>query len=112
GRADPTRIRHSFPIIQVEERRSRCHDVETVDGSAKYELLQRIAGKEIVAFRGRQTQSGQIILLHQLTATEDHSDVLRMALQYLLLNPASAGGRILDMVEIQGLHYVVTLDQP
>jgi hypothetical protein len=112
GRADPSGIWHSFPIIQVEEWRLRCHDEETVDGSAKYELLQRIAGDKIVAYRGRQTANGQIVLLHQLGGTNDHTDVLSLAVQYLLRNPASAGGRIQDMVEIQGLRYLVTLDQP
>ncbi|HTA69141.1 MAG TPA: hypothetical protein VK776_12715 [Bryobacteraceae bacterium] len=83
-----------------------------MDGSAKYEVLQRIAGEKIVVFRGRATLSGQIVLLHQLTGTNDHTDVLRMALEYLLRNPASAGGRIVDVVEIMGSHFLVTLDQP
>ena len=65
-----------------------------------------------MAFRGRQTSNGQIVLLHQLTGTNDHTDVLKQAVQYLLRSPASAGGRILDLVEIHGLHYIVTLDQP
>jgi hypothetical protein len=83
-----------------------------LDASSKYELLQRIAGVKIVVFRGRETSGGQSVLLHQLTEPNDHTVVLKRALQYLLINPASAGGRILDLVEIQGGNFLVTLDQP
>jgi len=67
---------------------------------------------KIVVFRGRETRGGQPVLLHQLTEPNDHTGVLTRALQYLVKNPASAGGRILDLVEIQGAHFLVTLDQP
>ena len=83
-----------------------------MDGFAKYELLQRVAGVKIVVFRGRETRGGQSVLLHQLIEPNDHTAVLKRALQYLLIKPASAGGRIQDLVEIQGGYFIVTLDQP
>jgi hypothetical protein len=67
---------------------------------------------KIVVFRGRETRGGRPVLLHQLTAPNDHTGVLTRALQYLVKNPASAGGRILDLVEMQGAHFLVTMDQP
>ena len=67
---------------------------------------------KIVVFRGRDTRGGQPVLLHQLTQANDHTGVLTRALQYLVKNPASSGGRILDMVEIQGAYFLVTMDQP
>jgi hypothetical protein len=102
----------SLTIIQVEARRLGCHHEKVLDGSAKYELLQRVAGVKIVVFRGRETRTGQSVLLHQLTEPNDHTVVLKRAVEYLLKNPASAGGRILDLVDIQGGNFLVTLDQP
>jgi len=81
-----------------------------LDGSTKYELIQRIGGVKIVVFRGRETQGGRPILLHQLTEPYDHTDVLKRAIEYLVSNPASAGGRILNLIDIQGSPYLVTVD--
>lgn len=67
---------------------------------------------KIVVFRGRETRTGRPVLLHQLTEPNDHTGILTRALQYLVKNPASAGGRILDLVELQGAHFLVTMDQP
>jgi hypothetical protein len=89
---------------------SECNHEEAVDGSDQYQLINRIAGHDIVAFGGRRISNGQRVLLHQLSATSDHTNVLKMAVRYLLRHPT--GGRILDLVEIEGVHYVVTEDVP
>ena len=112
GRASPSGVGHSFTIIQVDARFTEWDDEKTLDGSAKYELSQRIAGIQIVVFRGRDTAGGRSILLHQLTAGNDHTEVLKRVAQYLLRKPATAGGRILDLVDIQGAPFVVTVDEP
>jgi hypothetical protein len=67
---------------------------------------------KIVVFRGRDTRGGKSVLLHQLTESNDHTDVLKPALRYLLGNSPASGGAILDLVEIQGAQFLVTEDRP
>lgn len=99
-------------IIQVEARELRWHDERALDASSNYKFSQRLAGVKIVVFRGEDIRSGQTVLLHQLTRANDHTQVLQRALQYVAKKPVSAGGQILDLVEIRGEQFVVTADQP
>lgn len=71
-----------------------------------YELADRIA-----VIKGRRAD-GVMVQMHQLTLGFDHNEVLRLAIAYLLHNPPASGGLILDLVERDGLTYLVTADQP
>ena len=53
-----------------------------------------------------------MVLMHQLTSGFDHSNVLKLAIAYMLHNPPANGGLILDLVERDGLTYLVTADKP
>jgi hypothetical protein len=53
-----------------------------------------------------------MVLMHQLTLGFDHNDVLKLAIAYLLRNPPATGGLILDLVQRDGLTYLVTADTP
>jgi hypothetical protein len=76
-----------------------------------YELADRIAGDRIAVFKGRRAD-GVMVLMHQLTPGFDHSDVLKLGIAYMLRNPPGNGGLILDLVELDGLTYLVTADKP
>jgi hypothetical protein len=71
-----------------------------------YELADRIA-----VIKGRRAD-GVMVLMHQLTLGFDHKDVLKAAITYLLHHPPAGGGLILDLVERDGLTYIVTADTP
>lgn len=71
-----------------------------------YELADRIA-----VIKGRRAD-GVMVQMHQLTLGFDHNDVLKLAITYLLHNPPSSGGLILDLVQRDGLTYLVTADKP
>jgi hypothetical protein len=77
-----------------------------VTSETSYELTGRIA-----VFKGRRAD-GVMVLMHQLTLGFDHNDVLKLALAYLLRNPPASGGLILDLVQRDGLTYLVTADMP
>jgi hypothetical protein len=82
-----------------------------VESRDHYDQLMRIAGDKIVAYRGRNARSLQPVLLHQLSGANDHTEVLKLAIRYLLKTPAPAG-KIVDLVELRGTLYVVTVDDP
>jgi hypothetical protein len=82
-----------------------------VESRDQYDQLMRIAGDKIVAYRGRNALSGQPFLLHQLSRANDHTELLKLAIRYLLKSPAP-GGKIVDLVELRGNLYVVTVDDP
>ena len=84
---------------------------DTVAHATSYELADRIAGDRIVAFKGRRAD-GVKVLMHQLTPGFDHTAVLKLAVAYMLRYPAANGGLILDLVELDGLTYLVTADEP
>ena len=79
--------------------------------ATSYELGDRIAGDRIAVFKGRRAD-GVMVLMHQLTPGFDHSDVLKLGIAYMLHNPPAHGGLILDMVQRDGLTYLVTADKP
>ena len=79
--------------------------------TTSYELDDRIAGDRIAVFKGRRAD-GVMVLMHQLTPGFDHSDVLKLGIAYMLRNPPANGGLILDLVELDGLTYLVTADKP
>ena len=79
--------------------------------ATSYELADRIAGDRIAVFKGRRAD-GVMVLMHQLTLGFDHSDVLKLGIAYMLHNPPANGGLILDLVERDGLTYLVTADRP
>jgi hypothetical protein len=79
--------------------------------ATSYELGGRIAGDRIVVFKGRRAD-GIMVLLHQMTPGLDHTSVLKLAIAYMLRYPPASGGRILDLVELEGLTYLVTVDEP
>ncbi len=77
-----------------------------MSSETSYELADRIA-----VFKGRRAD-GVMVQMHQLTLGFDHKDVLKLAITYLLHNPPASGGLILDLVERDGLTYLVTADKP
>jgi hypothetical protein len=82
-----------------------------VASATSYELADRIAGDRIAVFKGRRAD-GVMVLMHQLTPGFDHSDVLKLGIAYMLRKPPANGGLILDLVELDGLTYLVTADKP
>lgn len=79
--------------------------------ATSYELAGRIAGDRIAVFRGRRAD-GVMVLMHQLTPGFDHSDVLTLGIAYMLRNRPGNTGLIWDLVELGGLTYLVTADNP
>ena len=84
---------------------------DTVASATSYELTDRIAGDRIAVFKGRRAD-GVPVLMHQLTSGFDHSNVLKLGIAYMLHHPPANGGLIWDLVERDGLTYLVTADQP
>jgi hypothetical protein len=81
-----------------------------VASATSYELADRIAGDRIAVFKGRRAD-GVMVLMHQLTPGFDHSDVLKLGIAYMLHNPPANGGLIWDLVEREGLTYLITADK-
>jgi hypothetical protein len=77
----------------------------------KYQLLARVGGDKIVAFRAVETNTGLPVLLHQFMPGLDHSEVLRLVARFLVRKQAGTG-QILDVLNLDGSEYLVTTDKP
>ena len=62
-----------------------------VPNPGQYRLIARVAGDDqVTTFRGRRDENTPV-LVHQLTPGVDHSELLRLAMSYMMRNPAAAG---------------------
>ncbi len=76
----------------------------------QYRLIARVSGDDqITTFRARRDENTPV-LVHQLTPGVDHGEVLRLAMAYMMRQPAASGGRILDYFENNGVTHLVTAD--
>jgi hypothetical protein len=85
--------------------------ITVVAHPGQYRLLARISGDDRIATYRARREDGQSVLVHQLTPGQDHSEVLRMAMAYMLRNPADKGGRILDLFDSNGTTHLVTTNE-
>jgi len=76
-----------------------------------YELLEVLTEEEPRTFRARQVSSGRIVLLHRLSGGPSYpgqAGLIRTVVRYLRQASTASRGLVLDMVEHNGVTYLVT----